>query len=145
MKIIIIIVFLFIFSLQPSPIYSSESRQKQFQDSLELSAKGDFGNALIKWDQYLEKFPEDAAALSNRGNVKLVVGDPKGAINDQDKAIDLNSEELDPYINRGIAKESLGLWLEAIRDYEFVISKDKHNFSALYTFDKASAIYEFEI
>ena len=39
-----------------------------------------------------------------------------------------------PYINRGIAKESLGLWLQAKKDYLYVISKDNNNFSALYNF-----------
>ena len=41
---------------------------------------------------------------------------------------------VDPYINRGIAEESLGHWLEAKKDYLYVISKDKDNFSALYNF-----------
>ena len=132
MKKIISILFLCIFFLNTAPIYSLESRQKLFQESLELTSKGDFDQALTKWDLYLNDFPEDAAALSNRGNIRLVLGDPKGAIHDQDEAINLNSDELDPYINRGIAEEALGLWLEAKKDYVFVISKDKHNFSALY-------------
>ena len=82
----------------------------------------------------MELFPDDPAALSNRGNIKLVIGDPEGSIDDQDKAIDLDPEEVDPYINRGIARESLGLWVQAKNDYLFVISKDKDNFSALYNF-----------
>ena len=82
----------------------------------------------------MELFPDDAAALSNRGNIKLVIGDPEGAINDQDQAIDLDPEEVDPYINRGIAEESLGMWLQAKKDYLYVISKDNDNFSALYNF-----------
>ena len=48
-------------------------------------------------------YPNDAAAFSNRGNVRLVVGDIKGSIDDQNKAISLNPSEIDPYINRGIA------------------------------------------
>ena len=47
-------------------------------------------------------------------------------------AINLDDNELDPYINRGIAKESLGLWLDAKDDYSLVISRDKDNFSAMY-------------
>ncbi len=56
----------------------------------------------------------------------------KRSIIDQNRAIELNPSELDPYINRGIANESLGLWLQAKEDYLYVISKDKENFSALY-------------
>ena len=106
-----------------SPSYSLSSQEDLFKNALNLSSRGEFDLALKQWDQYLELFPDDAAALSNRGNVKLVIGDPEGAIIDQDNAIELDPEEVDPYINRGIAKESLGLWLQAKSDYLYVISK----------------------
>ena len=51
-----------------------------------------------QWNKYLELFPDDAAALSNRGNIKLVIGDPKGAIEDQNHAIELDPDELDPIL-----------------------------------------------
>ena len=121
-----------IFLACSDPAFSVDSREDLFQRALNLSSVGQFNFALENWNDYLKKYPEDAAALSNRGNVKLVVGDPKGSINDQNKAIELNPSELDPYINRGIANESLGLWLQAKEDYLYVISKDKENFSALY-------------
>ena len=41
---------------------------------------------------------------------------------------------VDPYINRGIAEEALGLWSLAKKDYNFVISKESNNFSALYNY-----------
>ena len=126
-----IIIFLLII-LHVSPIYASDSRELLFRQALSFSSAGEFNSALNKWNDYLEMYPDDAAALSNRGNVKLVVGDPKGSIIDQNRAIKLNPSELDPYINRGIANESLGLWTQAKKDYLYVISKDKENFSALY-------------
>ena len=58
----------------------------------------------------------------------------KGSIEDQDKAIDLDPDEVDPYINRGIAEESLGLWLKAKKIILYVISKENDNFSALYNY-----------
>ena len=126
-----IIIFLLII-LNTSPTYALDSRELLFREALTFSSEGEFNNALDKWNDYLRLYPDDPAALSNRGNVKLVVGDPKGSIIDQDRAIQLNPNELDPYINRGIANESLGLWLKAKEDYLYVISKDKENFSALY-------------
>jgi len=128
----IIIVFLLLIVLHISPTYAFDSRELLFREALNFSSEGQFNNALDKWNEYLETYPDDPAALSNRGNVKLVVGDPKGSIVDQNRAIELNPSELDPYINRGIANESLGLWLQAKEDYLYVISKDKENFSALY-------------
>jgi len=126
------IIILLLIVLHISPTYAIDSRELSFNEALNLSSAGEFNNALDKWNDYLETYPDDPAALSNRGNVKLVVGDPKGSIIDQNRAIELNPSELDPYINRGIANESLGLWLKAKEDYLFVISKDKENFSALY-------------
>ena len=126
----ILIFLLIIFYI--SPTYALDSREILFREALTFSSEGEFDNALDKWNDYLRIYPDDPAALSNRGNVKLVVGDPKGSLIDQNRSIQLNPNELDPYINRGIANESLGLWLEAKEDYLYVISKDKENFSALY-------------
>ena len=126
----LLLVLVNIFSV--SPTYSLSSREDLFKNALELSSAGKFDFALKEWNKYLELFPNDAAALSNRGNVKLVIGDVEGSIADQDKAITLNPSTVDPYINRGIAEEALGLWSLAKKDYMFVISKDSENFSALY-------------
>ncbi len=115
-----------------APSYSLSSREDLFKNALNLSSSGEFDLAFKQWNKYLELFPDDAAALSNRGNIKLVLGDPKGAIDDQDKAIFEDPDEVDPYINRGIAEESLELWLKAKKDYLYVISKDNDNSSALY-------------
>ena len=128
---IIISILLFIV-LHASQSYALDSRELLFREALNFSSEGQFNNALEKWNDYLETYPDDPAALSNRGNVKIVIGDPKGSISDQNDAIKLNPSELDPYINRGIANESLGLWLKAKEDYLYVISQDKENFSALY-------------
>ena len=117
-----------------TPCYALNNREDLFKNALELSESGKFNVAIEKWNRYLENFPDDPAALSNRGNVKLVIGDVEGSIKDQDKAINLNPDEVDPYINRGIAEEALGLWQLAKKDYMFVISKDNKNFSALYNF-----------
>jgi len=126
------LIILLLIVLHISPTYALDSRELLFREALNFSSEGQFDNALDKWNDYLDTYPDDPAALSNRGNVKLVVGDPKGSIIDQNRAIELNPSELDPYINRGIANESLGLWLQAKEDYLYVISKDKENFSALY-------------
>ncbi len=116
------------------PSFSLDTREDMFKNALAITASGNFTLALNEWNNYLDLYSDDAAALSNRGNVKLVIGDLEGSINDQDQAINLNPSELDPYINRGIAEEALGLWLLAKKDYLFVLSKDRDNFSALYNF-----------
>jgi len=127
-----LLIFIFFNIFYIAPCYSLSSRDDLFKNALDLSSGGKFNLALQEWNQYLDSFPDDAAGLSNRGNVRLVIGDVKGSIDDQNKAISLNPSEIDPYINRGIAEEALDLWSQAKRDYMFVNSQDSKNFSALY-------------
>lgn len=61
--------------------------------------------------------------MSNRGNIRLALGDPKGAIKDQTKAIEISPEDLDPYLNRGIAEEALQRWEDASKDYNYSFKK----------------------
>lgn len=133
-KINFLLLFFLICITTASPVYSLSSREDLFKNALDLSSVGKFNLALQKWNQYIDLFPEDSAAISNRGNVKLVLGNPEGSIDDQNKAINLEPNLVDPYINRGIAEEALGLWEEAKKDYLFVIGKESDNFSALYNF-----------
>ena len=126
------IIFLIVNIFYIAPCYSLSTREDLFKSALDLSSGGNFNFALQEWNRYLDTYPDDAAGFSNRGNVKLVIGDVEGAIDDQNNSIILNPSAIDPYINRGIAEEALGLWLQAKKDYMFVISKDSKNFSALY-------------
>ena len=131
-KVCFLLIFVFVNIFYVAPCYSLSLREDLFKNALDLSSSGKFDLALQKWNLYLDSYPNDAAGLSNRGNVRLVIGDVKGSIDDQNKAISLNPSEIDPYINRGIAEEALGQWSQAKKDYMFVISQDSQNFSALY-------------
>ena len=136
-KVCFLLIFVFVNIFYISPCYSLSSREDLFQNALDLSSGGKFNLALQEWNRYLDLYPNDAAGLSNRGNVRLVTGDAQGSIDDQNKAISLNPSEIDPYINRGIAEEALGLWPQAKKDYMFVILQDSKNFSALYNLANA--------
>ncbi len=118
-------------------VRASDSLKLLFDRGLQESRDGEFLKALDTWEKFLELSPEDPAALSNRGNVRLLLGDPDGAIEDQKKAIKLLPDEFDPYLNKGIAEEVLGKWDEAIKDYESILERDPKNSSAL--FNLASA------
>ena len=103
-----------------------------FDKALQESKDGDFLQAEKDWSSYLNDNPYDAAALSNRGNIRLALGDPEGAIRDQTQAIEISPEDLDPYLNRGIAEEALHLWEDARNDYNYVLEKNPKDVSALY-------------
>ena len=120
--------------------------------ALQASQSGDCVQALPLWNQALELSPQDAAALSNRGNVRLALGDPDGAIADQTRSIELAPEELDPHLNRGTAEETLQDWAAAEADYLWILERDATDASALYNlgnvrgstgdWDSARRLYE---
>ncbi len=95
-KLYFLLIFVLVNIVYVDPTYSISSREDLFKNALDLSSNGNFSLALKQWNSYLELYPDDAAALSNRGNVKLVIGDKEGSINDQEKAIKLNPDEVDP-------------------------------------------------
>ena len=131
---------------------AAEDLESLYGRALQASQSGDFVQALPLWDQVLVLSPDDAAALSNRGNVRLALGDPNGAIADQTRSIELAPEELDPHLNRGTAEESLQDWAAAEADYLWILERDATDASALYNlgnvrgstgdWDSARRLYE---
>ena len=131
---------------------AADDLQSLYGRALQASRSGDFVRALPLWDQVLELSPNDAAALSNRGNVRLALGDPDGAIVDQTRSIELAPEELDPHLNRGTAEETLQDWAAAEADYLWILQRDATDASALYNlgnvrgstgdWDSARRLYE---
>ncbi len=103
-----------------------------FEEALIVSKNGELTNALSLWNSYLKLAPKDAAAYSNRGNIKLALGDREGAIADQTESININMENADPHLNRGIAEESLKQWEAAAADYIWILERNPNEASALY-------------
>tara|TARA_Y100001968_G_scaffold274717_1_gene268138 strand:+ start:1312 stop:2109 length:798 start_codon:yes stop_codon:yes gene_type:complete len=129
---VFIFIFIFIFISRPFPVQAKQFPKVLFEKALQESKNGDFIQAERDWNLFLNENPNDAAALSNRGNVLLALGYPESAIKDQTKAIEISPMDLDPYLNRGIAEEELNLWDDAQRDYNWVLKRDPNNISALY-------------
>ena len=92
-----------------------------FDQALAASREGSIDQALPLWNQVLEMAPQDAAAWSNRGNVRLVLGDPLAAIADQERAMALEPANPEPHLNRGIAEEALQRWGAAETDYRWIL------------------------
>ena len=133
LKILKVITLLFIiFVFQPFSSQAKELPKALFEKALQESKNGDFIQAEKDWNLFLTDNPDDAAALSNRGNIRLALGDPQAAILDHTKAIEISPEDLDPYLNRGIAEEALKLWENARNDYKHVLDKNPKDVSALY-------------
>jgi len=72
--------------------------------------------ALSDCDHAIARDPKDAAALSNRGAVRLAAKEASKALQDFNAAIAL-ARESGFYFNRGIAHGQLGAWEHAVADY----------------------------
>ncbi len=120
------------FNEKPAHAEAIHSNSFLFEEALKKSKNAEFVEALTLWDQLLQDFPDDAVALSNRGNVRLALGDSSGAIEDQSRAMELLPFESDPHLNRGTAEEALQLWKEAEVDYNWILKRNPNDPSALY-------------
>ena len=108
------------------------SAAQQFDLALQASKDGRFDQALELWDGVIKNSPNDGAAWSNRGNVRLALGDPEGAIADQTESLKLAPDIGDAHLNRGTAEEFLGRWQAASSDYEWILERDPANAAANY-------------
>ncbi|MFM2158516.1 MAG: hypothetical protein RLZZ124_990 [Cyanobacteriota bacterium] len=110
--------------VRAAPSAAAASLPRLFDQALAASRAGDFPTALALWDQVLELAPQDAAAWSNRGNVRLALGDAEAAIADQGRAMQLDPVNPDPHLNRGTAEEALQRWDAAEADYRWILERD---------------------
>ena len=122
---------------EPGGLPASLPLHQLFDRALVASREGDFAAALPLWDAVIERAPQDAAAWSNRGNVRLALGDAEAAIADQTRAMELDPENPDPHLNRGTAEEALQRWDAAEADYRWILERDAEASRPL----DASALY----
>lgn len=114
---------------QTSNLTQEESKQLDELGNKAFAAtnKGDFATAEKYWTQILEKFPDNAAVWSNRGNSRVSQNKLEQALADFNKSIELAPNVTDPYLNRGTALEGLGKWDAAIADYNRVLELDPND------------------
>ena len=79
-KVCVLLIFVFVNIFYIAPCYSISVREDSFKKALDLSSGGNFNLALQEWNRYLDSYPNDAAGLSNRGNIRLVIGDVEGSL-----------------------------------------------------------------
>lgn len=64
---------------------------------------GDFTGALEDLKEVIDEFPDNADLRKNKGNLYLLFGMPRNAIDDYTKAIQLNDSYAEAYYNRAVA------------------------------------------
>ena len=107
--------------------YSKNDMYKDFElfkfgnDALE---KGNYQKSIKYFSLYIVKYPNDPSAYYNCGIARTKSEDFIGAIQDFNKAIDLNPYFTDAYNNRGFAKSESGNNNGAFQDYNKAIELD---------------------
>jgi protein O-mannosyl-transferase len=120
-KFLIIIIFILFFSL------ISYNRNKVWVNGLTL------------FDDVLEKFPNACLPYCYRGDAKASLGDSQGALQDYNKAIEINPQLAQAFNNRGLLKFQLGDKPGAIQDYNKAIEIKPGLALSVYNRDLAKA------
>ncbi|MFT4666878.1 MAG: tetratricopeptide (TPR) repeat protein [Gammaproteobacteria bacterium] len=68
---------------------------------------GDYNGAMVDIDKAIDDFPNQPALYKNRGNLQLIFGLQRKAIDDYSRAIELDAEYAEAYFNRAIANFQL--------------------------------------
>ena len=100
--------------------YSKDESYKDFElllKAYEAYKKENYQKAINYSTIYLIKCPNDNGAYVLRGIAKNGLEDYSGAIQDYNKAIDINPNNAKAYSNRGAAKDKLLDYRGAIQDY----------------------------
>ena len=96
--------------------------EKIAKKAFRAAQQGNFAKAETYWTTLSEKFPDNPAVWSNRGNVRIGQYKLDEAIADFNRSIEIAPEYPDAYLNRGIAYEGKRQWEQAISDYNYVLS-----------------------
>jgi tetratricopeptide (TPR) repeat protein len=104
--------------------------KSQFEKATDYLKKGNYKNAIKEFSAILDKTTETRVkkfALIYRGFAKNGLNEFSSAITDFDKAIELDPDDLATYIDRGKSKIYAGNNEAAIKDFEFVLTRDSVN------------------
>jgi tetratricopeptide (TPR) repeat protein len=113
--------------VEPSALDLLQDLDALYQKALEATNQGDFATAETYWTKMLDRFPQNPAVWSNRGNARVSQNKLEGAIADYNQSIELAPDAPDPYLNRGAALEGLGKWEQAIADYNHVLELEPND------------------
>ncbi|KAI9133509.1 tetratricopeptide repeat protein [Acaryochloris sp. CCMEE 5410] len=110
---------------------------QQFQQGLDSTQEMRLQNAIASFNAILEKAPNNASALHNRGNAYLQLGKKQAALSDFQAALHLKTDVLEIYLGKGNAHFALGDFQGAIMEYSEILKRDPDHARAY--FNRASA------
>lgn len=101
---------------------------------------GELSQAVLLFDDLIDRAPEDAELYYKRGNAHNRIGRRESAVADYDRAIALRPDYANAYCNRGAALAGLERWAEALASYERALTLNPSDHFAY--FNQAAALKE---
>ena len=101
--------------------YGKFSAEDFFYLGIAFHQRGEYQQAIERYDKAIEGNPQIAEAFNNRGVARADSGDNVGAIADFTEAIELNPQNAETYNNRGAAKRLTEDYKGAIVDFSRAI------------------------
>ena len=105
-------------------ILSTEPGELAYQSGVNYFADGHYEEALQAYQQALQEHPDYGPALRGRAETLIMLHRERDAIEVYDELIDLQPQNAGHYANRGIARDRLGQYEEALRDYQSALRLD---------------------
>tara|TARA_B110000211_G_C13997737_1_gene516992 strand:- start:746 stop:1210 length:465 start_codon:yes stop_codon:yes gene_type:complete len=106
-------------SAQETVVDSAQTKiEKYYNTGLSDSARADYKAKIVHMDKYIAQDSINAEAFLQRGVYYSFLGLSVNAIEDYDKAIELDSDQPIAYFNRGIAKARFRYTYEACYDFK---------------------------
>ena len=125
------------FSYLDAEFLSVTSPDHQFQQGIEATLEMRLQTAIAAFDQLLTEDPQNVAALHNRGNAHLQLGNKQAALSDFQAALHLNTDMPEIYLGKGNVHFALGDFQGAIMEYSEVLKQAPDDARAY--FNRASA------
>ncbi|MEM8780026.1 MAG: tetratricopeptide repeat protein [Cyanobacteria bacterium P01_G01_bin.49] len=134
--IVLIIAFLFCFGFSSEAAYdvsfSSQKSPSFYQGINELNHKN-YQKAIINFTEVIKKDKQlMAAAYTNRCLAHLQLNHNQDAKKDCIKALTMNADNIEAYLNQGMADYRLGNFSNSLAAYQQVIKRDKNDYRAYY-------------
>lgn len=89
-----------------------------FQQAMSFMDDANYFEAIRLFTNILAENPQNADAWYFMGMAKWQTGEPKRALGDFDKCIELDSQNAVAYMQRALLHDELGLWEQALTDLE---------------------------
>ena len=119
--VIIVIVALFVLA---AVIYTIKFLKRPTADS----SRRQMDLAMVGLNQMIRKNPNDPVAFTKRGVIRFKKGDPKGALADLDRAVQLDPSSTEAHYHRGVVLQSQGEVSKADKEYNWVMAHSEDPF-----------------